>query len=249
MNRSKALLLSNGPLSDPAWVRSQLTRNRSKWLVVAADGGFVHGATLGITVDVRIGDFDSATSTNDPQGHGPRELRFKRDKDETDLELALAHVVSFPSIRELVLVGGMGRRLDHGLTNLNLMARYAGKGYRVSLLDGDCRLRFVDSSLLVESDVRFDTVSLVPYSPRVTGVQTEGLVYPLRGETLYRDRGRGVSNRFKGSRARIRVGSGLLMVMEVRQDLGPTLPEALDGAPVPKQGKSRNRFSSSTGYR
>jgi thiamine pyrophosphokinase len=58
-----------------------------------------------------------------------------------------------------------------------------------------------------------DIVSLLPLSQRVTGITTEGLEYPLRGETLRLGPARGVSNVMLGKMARVAHRSGLLLIM------------------------------------
>jgi len=45
------------------------------------------------------------------------------------------------------------------------------------------------------------------------GVTTEGLAYPLRGETLEPGSSRGVSNAFESEEARISVDDGVLLAI------------------------------------
>ena len=60
-------------------------------LVVAADSGVGHALALGLTVDLVIGDLDSAVPDDVARAAaaGARVHRFPADKDATDLELAL----------------------------------------------------------------------------------------------------------------------------------------------------------------
>jgi len=57
-------------------------------------------------------------------------------------------------------------------------------------------------------------VSLVPVSRCVQGVTTDGLRYPLKGETLYRAAGRGVSNQVGHPQAKLEFTSGVLLVVQ-----------------------------------
>ena len=117
---------------------------------------------------------------------------------------------------EATVIGALGARFDHTLTNLNLGARWARRGLPVTYLDGAMRVRFVTRELALEREPAFDTISLIPHSAVVRGIDTEGLAYPLRTGTLWRNRGRGVSNQLIARRGRIRIASGLLMVVETR---------------------------------
>ena len=53
-------------------------------LVIAADGGLDTLRSIDIRVDLAVGDFDSARSVPD----GIETVRFKVEKDETDMHLA-----------------------------------------------------------------------------------------------------------------------------------------------------------------
>ena len=58
--------------------------------VIAADSGLHHAATLGLAVDLVIGDMDSVNSDvlDDAIRNGSSIQRHPADKDHTDLELA-----------------------------------------------------------------------------------------------------------------------------------------------------------------
>ena len=61
-----------------------------------------------------------------------------------------------------------------------------------------------------------ETVSLLPWGAPVSGVTTEGLEYPLRGEMLQPHQARGVSNTLTAARARISIQNGLLLCIHIR---------------------------------
>ena len=60
-------------------------------LVVAADGGLLHCLELKITPHTLIGDFDSISPEciRQAAAKGTEIIRYPKDKDKTDLELAL----------------------------------------------------------------------------------------------------------------------------------------------------------------
>ena len=68
---------------------------------------------------------------------------------------------------------------------------------------------------------RGDLVTLLPVGGRADGVRTEGLRFPLFGETLDPFATRGVSNELIAAEATISVRSGVLLLI---------LPDALGGA-------------------
>ncbi|MGC8857271.1 MAG: thiamine diphosphokinase, partial [Anaerolineae bacterium] len=62
-----------------------------------------------------------------------------------------------------------------------------------------------------------EVVSLIPWGGAVEGIQTEGLRWPLRGETLYPHKTRGISNELLAETARVQIQSGVLLIVHRRQ--------------------------------
>jgi thiamine pyrophosphokinase len=54
-------------------------------------------------------------------------------------------------------------------------------------------------------------VSLLPLGGPAVGIRTQGLLYPLKDETLYPDRARGISNELTTSSALVTLEAGLLI--------------------------------------
>jgi thiamine pyrophosphokinase len=61
---------------------------------------------------------------------------------------------------------------------------------------------------------------LLPLTSDVTGVVTEGLEYPLQGESLRFGPARGVSNVMLGEVARVSMSDGLLAVVHIIAETG-----------------------------
>ncbi len=190
--------------------------------VIAADGGFARAEVLGLAPDLLIGDLDSidATLVDGVLGAGLIVRRAKADKDESDTELAVLEAVRMGATRVTVLGALGGRRLDHALANIWLLALPALGALEVTLLDVDARL-----SLVTAPDAggpvirRLDgpigaTISLLPLGGDVLGVTTDGMRYPLRNEALTVGPARGLSNVRTATRASVTVRSGRLLVVE-----------------------------------
>ncbi len=190
--------------------------------VVAADRGVDHAHALGLDVDLVIGDFDSATPTAVTQAEeaGARVERHPEEKDATDLELALDAALELSPKRILVLAGP-GRRLDHLVSALLLLgsARYAG--VEVDAVVGDARVHVIRGSRALDGELG-ELVSLLALHGPAEGIRTEGLAYPLAGETLEAGSSRGVSNRFTGEAAHVDVERGVLLAVRP----GPETEEA-----------------------
>jgi thiamine pyrophosphokinase len=173
--------------------------------VIGADGG----AGVGVPVDLAVGDFDSLAAT--ALAGLERVERHPVDKDATDLELALEAALREQPERILV-VGSAGGRLDHLLGSLLLLAADAYAGVQVDAQLGDSAVHVVRGTRVVHGEVG-ELVSLFAVHGAAHGVTSEGLVYPLRGETLQPGSSRGTSNVFALPRASVSVESGVLLAV------------------------------------
>ena len=74
------------------------------------------GARWQLPVDLAVGDFDSVSS----EGISGELLKLPEEKNETDLEVALAETFKRWPEAEVLIIGALGGRLDHELTNIYL---------------------------------------------------------------------------------------------------------------------------------
>ena len=181
--------------------------------VIGADRGLGYALALGLDVTLAIGDFDSASAESlaEAEAAGVRIERHPVAKDATDLELALDAAVALGPERILVLAG-RGGRLDHELASLLLLASDRYAGVIVDALVGDTRVHVVRGERSLEGS-RGELVTLLAAGGPAEGVHTEGLEYPLRGETLEAGSTRGVSNVFAERIARVSIERGVLLAI------------------------------------
>jgi thiamine pyrophosphokinase len=76
----------------------------------------------------------------------------------------------------------------------------------------------VEQAFFVSTQARVEghpgeLVSLIPWGGKVTGVTTAGLRWPLKDDTLYPYKTRGISNELLGQTASVSLESGLLLVV------------------------------------
>jgi thiamine pyrophosphokinase len=133
------------------------------------------------------------------------------DKDATDLELALTAALRFKPERILVL-GSAGGRLDHLFGSLLILAVEAYAGVQVDAQIGAAAVHVVRGDRTLPGEPG-ELISLFAVHGPVSGVVTEGLVYPLRAETLEPGSSRGLSNVFAASEARISLECGVLLAV------------------------------------
>jgi thiamine pyrophosphokinase len=187
-------------------------------VVIAADSGYEAAHALGLSVDLLVGDLDSLSpaALAAARASGIPVDEHPADKDATDLELALRAAIGLRPV-EIVVIGGLGGRLDHLLGNAMLLGasflgdvpvRWEGAGvtgHRV-IPAGGCRVTGSPG----------DLVSLLPIGGPAGGVVTHGLRWRLEDETIPFGSTRGLSNRLTGTKARVSIGSGVLLVIHER---------------------------------
>ncbi len=209
----RIIIFANGELPDLAKAHSLI---RPGDVIFCADGGTRHALALGVRPNLIIGDLDSAdqAAVQKFRDEGVEIEIHPRDKNETDLELAINRAIERRPNR-LVIVAALGGRLDQTLANITLLTDPRLSTFEVQLDDG------VEQILLCREQVEVhgragDLVSLIPWQGVVTGIQTEGLKWPLQRETLYPDKTRGISNEMIAEVASISMESGLLLIVHRR---------------------------------
>ena len=181
--------------------------------IIVADGGAEHALRLGLAVDVAVGDFDSiwAPDLDVLERAGTRVVRHDRAKDATDLELALDLALELRPSRVLVVGSGTGRA-DHTFGQMQLLASDAYRSVEIDAQLGVASIHVVRGERSL-TGTPGDLISLFALHGPAEGVVTQGLVYPLQGETLAPGTSRGVSNVFAAGEARITVEHGALLAV------------------------------------
>jgi len=204
----KIVLFANGDLPAPERILPQLT---SEDILIAVDGGLCHLTQHNLTPNLIIGDLDSANpaEVEKYRAQGVAVDQYPPEKDETDLELALDAALAMAS-ECIWVVGALGKRIDQTLANIFLLTREEFINVDLRMVDGDREIFLIRTSATI-TGTPGERVSLLPLHGPAVGIQTQGLLYPLKGETLYPDRTRGVSNELTASSAQVTLKSGLLI--------------------------------------
>jgi thiamine pyrophosphokinase len=191
MQAKSAILFVNGDYSDS---RATISKIDPSDFLVAVDGGLNHLLRMGKFPDLLVGDLDSITNqqASSSQKANVEILRFPIEKDETDLELALLELAS-RKFTDLRILGGLGKRIDQTLGNISLLALPELQSIDVRLVDDACEIFLLKQSKKIKGKIN-DRISLLPLFGSVTGITTTGLDYPLKNETLYPEKSRGISN-------------------------------------------------------
>jgi len=209
----RVLIFANGQLPNLDSARALL---RADDILIGADGGTRHIFALGLSPRLIVGDLDSLTDSDKAKAiaENVQIVKYPRDKNETDLELAIQHAREFAP-ETILVVAALGNRLDQTLANLALLSEPSLAALNLRANDGIEEAFFCQEQAEVRGR-RGDLVSLIPWGDAVEGVRTNGLKWPLSDETLYPHKTRGVSNELLDETASIAIRSGLLLIVHRR---------------------------------
>ena len=162
-------------------------------LLIAADAGFAHLQTLGITPDVVVGDFDSLGVLPEH----PSVVQTPVVKDDTDT-LTAVRLGLEKGYRHFRLYQTLGFLLDHG-----------AHGWLIGR--GEILTAIRNESYTFSAEYH-GTLSVFAIGGEAVGVSEHGLQYTLHNATLSPFMPLGVSNAFLGQPATVSVKTGTLLL-------------------------------------
>lgn len=178
--------------------------------IIAADGGQNRAREFGLQPDCVIGDFDSTTLNED---FDCLYITYPAEKDLTDTEAALTHALE-KGCRNVILLGGMGGRLDHTMGNIGLLDKYYNAFDHMEFIDGKNKMELLkDSGRTLKRDARYKYFGLVSLNAEASGIDIRGAKYELTGASLERASTLGVSNEFSEDTVDIYVREGTLLIV------------------------------------
>jgi len=176
-------------------------------LILCADGGYRHALRIGIIPNMIIGDMDSGIEKYpDSIAH----KIYPSEKDLTDTNICLDYAIE-KGCREVILLGGLGGRLDHEFSNYCLLLYGLQKDVKVIIINGKNEIWMENKPFsLFPTEKKY--ISFVSFTEKTEGVTYKGLKYPLSDATLYsKDAQFSISNEIIEKKAEISVKSGILL--------------------------------------
>jgi thiamine pyrophosphokinase len=184
-------------------------------LVIAADSGYDHALSLGIQVDLLIGDLDSISPTglDHVRAHRVETLEFPKDKDNTDLELALRAALD-RGATTVAIHGGEGGTIAHLLGVALSIIHRDWEEIDVVWHTGTGIIRPATRNRSIEASVEVgDTITIIPVGD-VRGVTTSGLRWPLENASMEYGTTLGISNEATATTVTVAVDEGALLVIQ-----------------------------------
>lgn len=203
-----ALIIANGENCS-----MDLLEQLLEWspTVIVLDGALERVISLGIKVDVWLGDFDHTSVNLIDIADYPLQKIHTPDQNKTDLEKAFDYLVDqgYPAVN---VVWATGKRMDHTLNNFHSLVRY-GHELKIVFFD-DYSTTYLLPNKFQKWYPAGTPLSLMPYG-EAKGVKSEGLLYELDHPVLVLGQQTSSSNESKSDGiVTITYQSGALLMME-----------------------------------
>ncbi len=208
----RTLIIANGNI-DNNILHTILKPNDT---IICCDGGSKYLFEEGIIPHYIIGDLDSSIPQI-IQFFETKNVVFKKfnsKKDETDMELCIDFAISLGT-NEIIILGAIGTRIDHTLTNINLLMKAEDANVKAVIVDNNNEIQIISNNITITGK-KGDLVSLIPISTYVEGIDTTGLEYPLKNATMTIGKSLGVSNVMTSNLATVNIKSGYLLVIKAK---------------------------------
>ena len=208
---SRCVIVGASPFFDAAALAAYL---RDDDYIIAADGGSALLTAMARQPQYRIGDFDSSAAPCDSTVPCDR---LPTHKDDTDV-FAAAKLALAKGYREFLLLGCLGGRLDHTVSNLFLLRFLHEHGATGTLADECHEVTLLGKGTHTVLPRKGYYLLLLPYGGNAQGVTIVGAEYPLENATLDTVFPLGVSNGFLDSPVSITVKSGFLLQILAKKE-------------------------------
>ena len=219
------ILVSYCSHKDIDYLKSFYTKDD---FIVAIDQGTKLLIENDIIPDLIVGDFDSFNPKDItfPTIYTSGKISFKRDgltkiiklnqdKDETDLEFAIKEIIKQKIDNyEIIIINDLQGRTDHSLAVLGLLQLQFKKDKKILMsIRNNNQEIFLSKGSFKRDVVINQTVSLIPISAKVKNIYTQGLLYRLENQTLFRKNSKGVSNKTLDKKIEINFSAGELLIV------------------------------------
>ena len=179
-------------------------------LSIAVDGGWLAHRYADVEPNVILGDFDSCGDLSEIQKVFPRSaLHHLTDQNHTDFEKALDWIKHMGQPKKLVILGGLGKRMDHTLSNLMIAGRVDS---RIEVIFDDVHeyvSRITPQTPLHLKGRSGTNLSILPLG-ECEGLESSGLEWELKNLSFSWDRMMSQSNRCVTDDAYVTCETGVL---------------------------------------
>lgn len=206
----KAVIVSGGKAPSKELLFNEI---KDAKIIIGADKGCEALYKFNISPDYILGDFDSIDidiidKINIEEN---KKLRFKKEKDFTDTEIAFNLAVENKA-DEIILLGVTGTRYDHSLSNIGLLLKGLNLNIDVKIKDDNNTIFLINKNSTLKGN-KGQIISFYAYCNIVRNLTLKGCKYNLENYDLKLGDGLITSNEFLNDYINVEFDEGNLLVI------------------------------------
>lgn len=205
----KVIIMANGQYGNLDFYAGKFSGEES---ILCADGGANYAYALGWQPSVIVGDLDSILPEVEKHfadlGVPFKKLSPRKDYTDTQIVLQMAFEMG---ATEIILLGTLGKRLDHTMSNIFSGIGILNKGIKVSHLSPQGSIYLVNDQIEIMGQPG-ELISILSLADVSRGITISGFEYPLDNVCLENKLPYAVSNVMVAERAVISLQEGILAV-------------------------------------
>ncbi len=202
---NKCVIVSGAPESNIDYISNYINENT---FVIAADSGYLKLDALSIKPDLLIGDFDSSKNPTVKY----EKIVLPTEKNDTDTLFCVKEALK-RGFKDIIVLGGIGSRIDHTYSNILCSCYALSKGAQLSIINQNNKIFAFNTECTLKKNDGYKFFSLFSFGEKSCGITIKGAKYPLKNADLEPFSSLGQSNEFKENTVNIVVKKGILLVI------------------------------------
>lgn len=181
----KGIVVSGGDINLP--LLESIIREYKDAVIISVDAAIASLEQIHIMPGVMVGDFD--TLNNEEmirvyEKQGVKIVRHNPIKDYSDSELAMEYAYE-EGIKEVIMLGALGKRFDHAFSNVNMLLKYNKKGMDVVIYDRHNKIYAKTSSFKLKKEELWGKyISFFSIEKKVLMESLTGVAYSVKNKTV-----------------------------------------------------------------
>ena len=216
MNK-RTVIVSGGMLEEDFVL--DIVKDRQTECIIGVDRGLLFLYEHKILPDYIVGDLDSVPEAVISYYRKETKIpirEYNPQKDASDTEIALRLCLE-RGCQHLIILGGIGTRLDHGLANIQSLKLALDAGIEAWLMDSHNRIRLLKERFRLTKEKAFGPYfSVFPLGASIEDFNIKGAKYPLTNHLLTPYDSLCVSNEFATDEIEISFPYGIVIFMETK---------------------------------
>lgn len=204
---SRCVIIGSSDINNIDFVCSVLKEDD---YCIFCDAGLRHREALCVTPSLIVGDFDSTDNPN----LEVETIVLPCEKDDTDTFYAVKEGIK-RGFTDFLLLGVVGRRLDHTLGNISILLYLHKKGFNAQIIDDYSIMEIADEK---EKEIKptYPYFSLMNVSGDVSGVTIKNAKYELNDADISCDYQYALSNEtVNGKVATVSIKDGKMLLIKL----------------------------------